>query len=482
MPNGDEAAPGDKGSAEEQANKHVEAFFFFARALQGEKAWNAWRRDKANKDVRVTFAGIIFSEPPWDGIDFSRFEFGDDADFSGCEWCGVDWKEVAKDPKAFKTGRASFANAVFGDGADFTDVVFGDSAVFDGATFGNDASFNGAAFGWKASFASTIFKGIVEFLGTPKEQSKRHKGSWAGSESGPDRFLTISFANARFDQEAVFSGRCFEADADFTDARFYYPPDFDAVAKASRIDFTGAHIGFVPPGTRLHFTTTGLIPVRLRAFRRIAEETKNHDLERDLYIEERKAERGVYWRRRLDDLKKAPDDLKKNLERIDEQQMEVWSNWRHRTKAHIAHVLGIAAKIVRLALHSFWIAIMAAYWLLADYGRSVAQPFALLVVSVPLFYWRYSNVLAQLMHEAGPANADKYNQAIWMLAFGNAAPFVGPLTVDAEIKKFLFCPGFGDCLPVPPGNFQVWLVVQNVVSIILVFFIGLALRNYFKIK
>jgi len=58
------------------------------------------------------------------------------------------------------------------------------------------------------------------------------------------------------------------------------------------------------------------------------------------------------------------------------------------------------------------------------------------------------------------------------------------LTIDAEIKKFLFCPG-GDasCLPpISPEYFQLLVIAQNVLSIILVFFIGLALRNYFKIK
>ena len=61
-------------------------------------------------------------------------------------------------------------------------------------------------------------------------------------------------------------------------------------------------------------------------------------------------------------------------------------------------------------------------------------------------------------------------------------PFVGPLTIDAEIKKFLFCPGFGSCLPIPPEGLQFWVLFQNLFSITLVFFIGLALRNYFKIK
>jgi hypothetical protein len=125
---------------------------------------------------------------------------------------------------------------------------------------------------------------------------------------------------------------------------------------------------------------------------------------------------------------------------------------------------------------------MGLYWALSDYGRNFVLPVGWLALSVPFFYWRYTEILAQLVHQAGTANAEKYNHAVWMLALGNAVPFVGPLTIDSEIKKFLFCPGFGPCLPLPPENFQ-WLVIgQNLVSIILVFFIGLALRNYFRIK
>jgi hypothetical protein len=72
--------------------------------------------------------------------------------------------------------------------------------------------------------------------------------------------------------------------ADFTGARFYLPPVFDGAASASRIDFTGVHVSFAPPGKLLHWTGNSRIPLFLRAFRKIAEETKNHDLERDLYI------------------------------------------------------------------------------------------------------------------------------------------------------------------------------------------------------
>jgi hypothetical protein len=135
---------------------------------------------------------------------------------------------------------------------------------------------------------------------------RRHEISWTDSHLRPDKFQTISFARARFDGEVDFSGRIFAADADFINARFYYPPDFDTATNHARIDLTGARVGFVPEGKWIHWTKNSRIPVRFRSFRKLAEETKNHDLERDLYIEERKAERGVYLCHRWEALKNRP--------------------------------------------------------------------------------------------------------------------------------------------------------------------------------
>ncbi|MGH6794052.1 MAG: hypothetical protein ACREDD_12255 [Methylocella sp.] len=261
--------------------------------------------------------------------------------------------------------------------------------------------------------------------------------------------MIISFTGVRFCGQADFSGRSFDQTAHLTNARFYSPPNFDDV---TRIDFTGAHIGFAPPGKLFHWTSDSQVPIRLRALRKIAEETKNHDLERDLYIDERKAERGVYWRLRWQALKK-----------------EGWKNWPR--------------NIARLATHGLWVRVMGGYWAFADYGRSFVRPAVWLALSVPFFYWRYDEALAPLMHEAGSLNAEKYERAVWMLALGNAVPFIGPLTIDAEIKRFLFCPGCDSHSPaIPPGGYQLLVLGQSLLSIILIFFIGLALRNYFKIK
>src|SRR5580704_4154011 len=157
MADGGEAAPGDEPPAEEPSKKYDQAFFL-ALAAKGKEAWNVWRRDPANKDVRVTFARIDFSEAPRDGIDFSGFEFGNHADFSRCKWRGI---PSIRGLKVFEPGnpnRAGFAGATFGYQAIFTGADFGDTADFAGATFDGWASFAEADFGDWANFVGATFR------------------------------------------------------------------------------------------------------------------------------------------------------------------------------------------------------------------------------------------------------------------------------------------------------------------------------------
>ncbi|MCI0468013.1 MAG: pentapeptide repeat-containing protein [Beijerinckiaceae bacterium] len=342
-------------------------------------------------------------------------------------------------------GRAPASPArLLGGGARFTGAAFGDGAFFDGARFKGHVSFSGKPIAELARDLRLFPDADPEIHEARVKQGERREASWEALGSGPDRFLTISFARARFDGPAIFTGRTFTREADLTQARFYSPPGFDAAAGGDKIDATHALVGFVPAGRWLHFTTDSAIPVRLRRLRKLAEETKNHDLERDLYIEERKAERGVYLVQRFIDWVKDPK-----------------KKW-----ALIAHI--------------FWILVMGAYWALSSYGRSVLRPLVLLVLSVPAFDRIYTAILAQLLEKA--PDVTKYGQAVWMLALGNTVPFIGPLTIDPKIKQYLFCLGDEKCLPIPPEYYQFAVLSQNLLSIILVFFIGLALRNYFKIK
>jgi hypothetical protein len=364
---------------------------------------------------------------------FSHVAFGDKATFAGAafdsfaRFTGAAFGAHATFVGAAFGAMACFDGAAFGDEATFAGAVFGNIAIFSHAAFGDKATFAGATFGSGTTFAGALFKGQVTFTGTPKEElskkveanadekakearmalQKRPADFLGRLDSGPDRFLSISFERARFDSEAVFSGRTFQQAANFTKARFYYPPDFDATSNASRIDLTGAHIGFVPLGRRA-WAKDSRIPIRLRALRKIAEQARNHDLARDLYIEERKAERGVYLRQLSDELKMAPEELKKKLERINHQKLHVWLEWRLQRTARNAHWLGITVKIARLAVHGFWIVVMGVYRALADYGRSFARPAAWLGLSGYSFYRLYLWILAALMAKVSPSDMDRY--------------------------------------------------------------------------
>jgi hypothetical protein len=263
--------------------------------------------------------------------------------------------------------------------------------------------------------------------------------------------LNILFANARFDGRVDFSGRTFENDTDFNYARFCYPPVFERATNFARIDFTGAYIGIGCPGSfRLTCDKKDLL--RLRALRKDAQETRDDDRERNLYIEERKAELGIQLVQLFKGLFKGA-----MFERL--------------------------VSAVGLIFHPLWILVMFLCWMLADYGRSFLRPAWWLALSVWLFHLGYAATLAPLTPKVCPLG-DKYEHAVWMVALGNAVPFASPLTSDAEVKKLLFCAGdvSGNCLPIPPAWFQFLVSCQNLLSIILVFFIVLALRNYFRIK
>ena len=73
-----------------------------------------------------------------------------------------------------------------------------------------------------------------------------------------------------------------------------------------------------------------------------------------------------------------------------------------------------------------------------DYQSEAVMPPDLLDsknIAGPPHDWGYAAILAPFMSQAGTLDAAKYARAEWMVALGNAVPFVGPLTIDAEIKK-----------------------------------------------
>jgi hypothetical protein len=155
------------------------------------------------------------------------------------------------------------------------------------------------------------------------------------------------------------------------------------------------------------WTTDSDVANHLRSLRKLADETKNHDLERDLYIEERKAERGI----RLAQLwPKGSNEDREDHEPTD---------W-----------LKVPTVVVKIFGHCLWIVVMAIYWLLSNFGRSFALPIGALLVSVVAFHWAYLAVLKA----PSAAAANTFKDAAWAYAIPNAVPFVGALTLDKDVK------------------------------------------------
>ena len=241
---------GGKTSAEEQANEHVKDFFLDL-ASKGKQAWNEWRR--ANEDVHVTFAGIDFSEAPRDEIDFSGFEFGEEADFSRCKWRGI-VREVGarRGPDVFRPGRACFTGASFGDEAsfegatfggwsNFTGAAFGGGAEFTGGTFGNWATFTGAVFGSLANFTGVVFGSLAIFSGADLGAAIFNFAAFGGGANFNRAAFGhyAGFIGTTFGGGAEFFGATFGGWANFTGAAFGATAYFRKAIFRGLVEFTG---------------------------------------------------------------------------------------------------------------------------------------------------------------------------------------------------------------------------------------------------
>src|SRR5450759_1582466 len=84
-----------------QSGKYDQTFFLDL-AAKGKDAWNAWRRDPTNKDVQATFAGVDFSQPPNDEINFEGVESATSSTVPNADGGGaVTWAKFRESPNQF---------------------------------------------------------------------------------------------------------------------------------------------------------------------------------------------------------------------------------------------------------------------------------------------------------------------------------------------------------------------------------------------
>lgn len=346
--------------------KHLEI------ARQGRDAWNKWRKE--NPGEPADFSGVNFTELK-NHISFEGFELGDGAIFQSATFGDL--------PRQWQTGQPTAGGA-----------------VFNGAKFGNEASFEHAKFGKYANFNGTIFGNNARF-----DNATFGDGT--------------SFDNARFGSGVRFDGAEFKGTVGFVHTRFDQPPNFIGIKTPEYSSFVGTE--FWCEKEILRWTTDWRIVTNLRHLRGIANKIYATDAERDLFIMEREAERGV-----------------------------LWENWRRN---------GLGAPVSATVL-------MFLYSTLSDCGRSTLRPlFWLVAANVGAFF-----IYAQLADH-------KINEALWNLTLANLLPFgtlAKPLAEHAATELF-----HGGVLPPGVG---LTAIGQGIVNAVLVFLLALALRNHFKVK
>jgi len=452
------------------------------------------------------FTGATFER----GANLSRVTFNDSANISGVNfgiWANFSSSVFGANADLshtnFENG-ASLSGVTFGNYADLSGAVFGNYADLSNSTFGDLADLSGVSFGEGAYLSRTKFRRIVSFKAWSDDEWRRRRlshietskvfKSWTQdrteeflalpqslreSTAGPSTFLDLTFDRAWFAGISDFSGRSFLGNIDFTQALFDAPPHFGDCGGFYCIDFTGARIRFggalnipLPKwcfGTdhleiwAIGWTTLSYAAIRLRRLRTLAEEAKNHDLERDLYLEERKAERGILFAQYLQ------SDVR------DERGRSRYS-WKK-------------AFQLRLIDHVLWIAVMSIYWALADYGRSFVRPVFALLLSVAIFHFAYGSLLTA---PNDPARRQAFQRALWAFSISNAVPVVGSLTLERDVKLMLMCENKpiedvqqkneDRCIPIPHRRFQLLVLIQAIFSTLCFFFAALALRNYFQLK
>lgn len=465
-------------------------------ARQGREVWNAWREE--HPDEKVDFSGANFTRSENRKISFAGFEFGDQANFNHTSFGngpGANFRhpDITLANGKGSEGEAFFYKAKFGSAANFIGATFGDWAFFDAveflgspcfdfSTFGGGAAFRGAKlgpfatfkccrFGRAASFDEIVASGEASFEGALFEEVAYFRGARFGgtvscASIGPvgarrqalhlksindgidslrskldpferEGFATklekMDFSDAVFGDVASFRYRDLRGVLEFSNAVFGEPPDFTGSTNRESINLTGASFDF---GTRsrrrafTHWTTSSSIASDLRRLRGVAAEVHASDAERDLFILERLAERGVGWKQWWT---KGGCQL-------------LWGWWKP-----FGHSL-----------------LMSLYWVSSNYGRSVLLP-SLWIIAANFFAfkWLYAWLLNKPLNDAALTN----------LTLASALPF-GVLSADTRDKALRELVG----TKLIEWDVHFLSIVQGATNVILLFLIGLALRNFFKTK
>jgi hypothetical protein len=370
-----------------------------------------------------------FSHTHFDrAVHFGVFLFQRPVDFSSATFSGV-----ADFSSATFSGNADFSSATFSANADFVSAIFSNIANFSSATFAKMADFKSATFSKMVTFASVRFSGPAEFEST-KFDHAAHFDSATFSEGA-------GFSLARFVNLSAFNRATFSDSTDFSSATFTGPADFVSATFAREIHFVNAKLAGVTWFSNARFHSK--VPDFRGATMHEATEWHGVTWPKPPGIKA-DAQRQVY----------AYERLKQEMERLTKHEDE--QNFFRRE-------LRARRGLVRV-LSGGWL-LNLVYQGSSDYGNSIGRPLLWLfgVFAAGTAIFAYAPI-----HCGAPM---PIRLAI-KLSFANIFVFLPD-------KREIMTPEMIACLS---DTTRAVSALQSVSGVVLLFLLGLALRNRFRMK
>lgn len=488
----------------ETAGQWVSELEFSCDSLSNEEATKQWL-----DDARADFTAYGFSSD----ATFTEFLFPGEAAFKGATFgCkanfdGTVFKHFAQFRGALFQGTStSFQGAIFEHIAHFSDTKFHQEARFAGTTFNGYVLFENVQFSGYSDFSNVRFADTASFKNTGFSKVRfQHSSFTNDAEFSRTRFngeanfvhvvfeskatfRTASFKNEAFFNEAKFNGFAtfalvvFKEFTYFMDATFTAGTSFVGMKGESFFTMRSAKFNLLPDFAQAHFNEAPRLdesifnntpklsaeyPSRWRALKRLAIQAHDHEREQMFFAEEIKSLRGVE-----DFPLPTPNHGR-----------ATWSGSGR-----------------------YWAGFI--YEWISDFGRSIRRPimgWCLVAVLCGAFFLHYhlrsGNPATTLYHWASGTHkathfaelsclnsprhlGDQDNPvaAAVYLSIHNGVVFSGLGRSDKLVQSYACLYGGNETSSTIPNLIVFIGFIQTLVSAVLIFLLGLALRNKFRIR
>ncbi len=324
-------------------------------------------------------------------------------------------------------GDTGFSSASFSGDADFRSVIFNRGASFDGATFSGYADFGISTFNGYTDFSSTSFSRDAFFVSATFSRYTDF--------SSASFFQDAAFSDVTFSGYAIFDGVAFTNDAAFNSTTFTRDANFGGTTFHQAALFTNSELK-----APTHFGDSKFMgaPPRFHGAK----------------LHEDMVWRGVYW----PPAPSNPNEAARFTDAYERLKLEM-----DRLKKHEDELMFFAKELEcrRVARGQIRGWPIGAYGVLCHYGQSYLRPLG----------WLVALILVGAVQFWPALNWD------FLSALGvSTANTLGPLGLRKELME----------AGTLPTDLSRWLRfvsgAQMVIGLILLFLIGLGLRNRFRMK